>query len=152
MVDDQGAVSNSQTFTITVTAVNDAPVYTRNSLSPISSLEDESLVNISVDLINTFATAPATALDEVGNQSAIWTTSNYTRTSGNLVFDVLQIKPDGTLEYRPRKDTAGTATLTINLQDDGLGGSPHDNTATLLTISINIVEDNDALRGRVAKL
>ena len=144
LVDSLGAVSSARTFTITVTALNDAPVYTRNmSVIPIESDEDESLVNINVDLINTFATGPATALDE-GSQTALWSYVNYVRTSGNLVFDVLQIKPDGTLEYRPKKDTAGTATLDILLQDDGVDGGGNDNSAVPFTITITINEVNDA--------
>lgn len=143
--DNQSAnnLSATRTFTITVNALNDAPIYTRNmSVIPIESDEDESLVNINVDLINTFATGPATALDEV-SQTALWSYVNYVRTSGNLVFDVLQIKPDGTLEYRPKKDTAGTATLDILLQDDGLGGGGNVNSAVPFSITITINEVND---------
>ena len=142
--DSLGAFSSARTFTITVTPLNDAPVYTPNmSVIPIESDEDESLVSINVDLINTFATGPATALDE-GSQLALWSYTNYVRTSGNLVFDVLQIKPDGTLEYRPKKDTAGTATLDILLQDNGLDGSGNANSAVPLSITITINEVNDA--------
>lgn len=143
--DNQSAnnLSVSGTFTITVTPLNDAPVYTRNmSVVPIESDEDESLVNISVDLINTYATGPASALDE-SSQTALWSYVNYVRTSGNLMFDVLQIKPDGTLEYRPKKDTAGTATLDILLQDDGLGVAGNVNSAVPFNITITINEVND---------
>ncbi len=145
VIDSLNLSSVARTFTITVNAVNDAPVYSRNSgVTPIRSDEDSSLANISVDLINVFRAGPTTALDEISTQSLIWSTSGFTRTSGNLVFDVLQIRPDGTLAYRPRKDTAGTATLNINLQDSGLGLAPNDNTAASFSITITINQINDA--------
>lgn len=145
LVDNLLAVSVARTFVINVTAINDAPVYTRNlSVIPIVSNEDQSLVSINVDLINTFATARPTALDELTTQNPLWSYSNYLRTSGNLVFDVLQIRPDGTLEYRPKKDTAGTATMNILLRDDGLSGFPHSNSATPFSITITVNQVNDA--------
>ena len=149
MTDNLGAASRAprptdNTFTITVDAVNDAPIYTRNmAVIPIASDEDSSLVNIDVDLITSFAAGPATALDEIANQSLIWSTSGFTRTSGNVVFDVLQVKPDGTLEYRPRLDTAGVANLMVNLQDNGLGGAPNVNAAASFSITITINQIND---------
>ena len=82
-------------------------------------------------------------MDEIANQSLIWSTSGFTRTSGNVVFDVLQVKPDGTLEYRPRLDTAGVANLMVNLQDNGLGGAPNVNAAASFSITITINQIND---------
>jgi hypothetical protein len=144
-------LSIARTFVITVTPLNDAPVrdpkFTVGTVPPrilVNGLEDESLVqNINVPLVNSFATGPATALDET-SQSPLWSTTNYTRTSGNLVFDVLQIRPDGSLDYRARKDTAGTATFDVLLQDSGASGGLNVNSAQLFSITITIVEVNDA--------
>ena len=144
-------LSIARTFVITVTPLNDAPVrnpkFTAGTVPPrilVNGLEDESLVqNINVPLVNSFATGPATALDET-SQSPLWSTTNYTRTSGNLVFDVLQIRPDGSLDYRARKDTAGTATFDVLLQDTGASGGLNVNSAQLFSITITIVEVNDA--------
>ena len=143
-------LSIARTFVITVTPLNDAPVrdpkFTAGTVPPrilVNGLEDESLVqNINVPLVNSFATGPATALDET-TQSPIWSAINYTRTSGNLVFDVLQIRPDGSLDYRARKDTAGTATFDVLLQDSGASGGLNVNSAQVFSITITIVEVND---------
>jgi parallel beta-helix repeat protein len=146
-LDDKQLVNNfsiARTFVITVTPLNDAPVYTRNmSVIPIVSNEDQSSGNISVNLITAFAAGPATALDEVG-QATSWTRGNPALTSGNLVFDELLIRADGTLEYKPKKDTAGTATLEIFLQDNGGGLNGNVNSATPFSITITVNEVNDA--------
>lgn len=138
-----------RTFVITVTPVNDAPVnaprFATGVVPPrvlISGQEDASLVNnINVPLVNSFAMGPATALDEVG-QSPLWTLTNYMRTSGNLVFDVLQIRPDGSVDYRARKDTAGAATFNVLLQDVP-GGIQTSASATPFSVTITIAELND---------
>ncbi len=143
-------LSIARTFVITVTSLNDAPVrsprFTPGTVPPrilVNGLEDESLVqNINVPLVNSFAMGPATALDET-TQSPIWSAINFTRTSGNLVFDVLQIRPDGSLDYRARKDTAGTATFDVLLQDTGASGGLNVNSAQVFSITITIVEVND---------
>jgi len=143
-------LSIARTFVITVTPLNDAPVnsprFTPGTVPPrilVNGLEDESLVqNINVPLVNSFATGPVTALDET-TQSPIWSAINYVRTSGNLVFDVLQIRPDGSLDYRARKDTAGTATFDVLLQDSGATGGLNVNSAQVFSITITIAEVND---------
>jgi hypothetical protein len=138
-----------RTFVITVTPVNDAPVnsprFATGVVPPrvlVSGQEDASLVNnINVPLVYSFGMGPATALDEVG-QSPLWTLTNYTRTSGNLVFDFLQIRPDGSVDYRARKDTAGTATFNVLLQDIP-GGIQTSASATPFSVTITIAELND---------
>ena len=137
-----------RTFVITVTPVNDAPVnsprFAPGVLPPrvlVSGQEDASLVtNINVPLVNSFAFGPPTALDEVG-QAPLWTIVNDVRT-GNLAFDYLQIRPDGSLDYRASKDTAGTATFDVLLQDIP-GGSQTSASAALFRVTITIEELND---------
>ena len=138
--DSEGLISSvSHTFTITVNAVNDAPVRTRNPGLPIPSLEDSGLVT--VDLIDTFSPGPITALDELANQTVTWTVGSFVRSSGaiggNLVLDNLAIGSDGTLTYTPRANTAGQGTVTISLSDGTTAGTP-------FTITLVVTEVNDA--------
>lgn len=144
-------LSVARTFVITVTPLNDAPVRspkftagTNPARILINGTEDASLVqNINVPLVNSFAMGPATALDETAQQP-LWSRINFVRTSGNLVFDVLQVRPDGSLDYRARKDTAGTATFDVLLQDNGVSGGLNVNSAQPFSITITIAEQNDS--------
>lgn len=138
LVDSEGLASTvSRTFTITVTPVNDIPVFTRTS-DPVSSNEDQTPQPVLIDLINTFAAARGTALDELNTQTLTWSIGTPTTTSGNLVFDSISILADGTLQYVTRMDTAGTATLQVRLRDSGTGA----NQATFnITITVNEVND-----------
>jgi hypothetical protein len=147
LLDDAGGVA-TKTFTITVTPVNDIPVFNLNSgVNPIRSDEDTSLSDpIEVDLINTFFPARSTAIDELSGataQTTQWVLGTPVRTDGNLILDILQIRPDGTLEYRPRKDTAGTATISLRLRDSGLPGSPNVNESAIVTLTIIVKQIND---------
>lgn len=140
--DSDGLASLPQTFVLTITAVNDEPVYTLNAgVLPVVSNEDAGLQT--VDLINTFGAARSTALDELTGQTTTWVLGSATILSGNLVFDTLMVAADGTLSYTARQDTAGTATVTLKLVDNGLGTAPDDNESTTTTINITVNQIND---------
>jgi hypothetical protein len=143
LTDSEGLQSIVQTFEITITAVNDEPVYVPNiNLSnPLVSDEDAGLVTF--DLIDTFAAGPATALDEVNTQTTEWILGTPSIMTGNLVFDSIQISADGTLTYETAADTAGTATVTLSLRDNGPGIPPDDNETASITLTIQVNQIND---------
>jgi len=147
VLDNAGGVS-ARTFTLTVLALNDRPVYIVDPslVTPIVSSEDQSLVNINVPLILRSGAGPDTALDELNSQTLTWVLVNFTRdvAFGNLEFDVLQVQPNGVLEYRPRLHTFGSGVITLQLLDSGSNAPPGNfNSANFLTIPIRITEVND---------
>ncbi len=142
LTDSLGAQSVARTFTITVNPLNDEPVFTVNSVLPISVAEDAGTQNI--DLINTFAAAIATALDELGTQTLTWNLNNVQLVSGNLAMDTLSIDANGNLTFRSQQDTAGVITVDLTLQDNGATGGLNDNITNPLTIQITVNQVNDA--------
>ncbi|MGB3464500.1 MAG: Ig-like domain-containing protein, partial [Cyclobacteriaceae bacterium] len=108
------ATSAAQTFTITVNAVNDIPVFTIAS-DPATINEDAGLQTIA-----NFATA----IDEGGStdEDSQTLTFNVTQTTstGNLAFaNVPTISESGELTYSAAANTNGTATFSVTLSDDG---------------------------------
>ncbi len=133
---------NPQTFTITVTAVNDEPVFTTNSaVLPLNFNEDSGLV--SVPLISSFLEGPAGALDEPPAQKPSWVLSSPVRTSGNVVFTTFEMLDNGTFRFQTLADTAGTADFTLKLVDDGPGSAPDDNESATVSFTITINQIND---------
>ncbi|MFO0974947.1 MAG: GEVED domain-containing protein [Planctomycetaceae bacterium] len=142
LTDSLGAQSVVRTFTISVNAINDEPVYTLNPVLPISVAEDAGTQN--VDLVNTFAAAIATALDELGSQNLTWILSNVQLVSGNLSMDTLTIDSNGNLTFKSHQDTAGVISVDLTLQDDGATGGLNDNATTPFTLQITVNQVNDA--------
>ena len=144
------ATSAQRTFVITVTPINDAPVFTAtttdvrvNGSGDITTLEDAGVQTI--NYVATSAAARASALDEVGAQTPLtWTVSAPTRTAGNLAFSQLTVNPTtGALTYNTTQDTAGSATVMLTLTDAGSGVSPNINSTTRV-VTINVTQVNDA--------
>ncbi|MEJ7591420.1 MAG: GEVED domain-containing protein, partial [Planctomycetaceae bacterium] len=140
--DSVGLASVAQTFTITVTAVNDKPVFTLDPLvvPTMMTLED---IGLSVyNIVSAFDAARSTALDEIGRQTPLtWIAGTPTITSGTLVFDSFSILPNGQLQFKSRLNTAGTATVTLQLRDNG-GGAPN-NLSDIQTLNILVANVND---------
>lgn len=152
LIDDgiPSASSVPQTFVITVNPVNDAPVFTPsttdsriNGSGNITTLEDAGVQTITYPA--SFASAPATALDEVGAQKPlVWSVSSATLVSGNLSFTTLSVNPTtGVLTYNTAQDTAGSATIVLTLTDSGSAVAPNVNAGTR-TVTVNVTPVNDA--------
>ena len=123
-----------QTFTITVTPVNDAPGFTRGSNPTV--LED-----CGPQTVPAWATAitPGPA-NEAAQVLSFLVTGN---TNPGLFTIQPSLTPDGTLTYTPAPDANGTAVVTVVLHDDGgvaNGGS--DETAPQ-TITFTVTPVND---------
>jgi large repetitive protein len=123
-----------QTFTITVTAVNDAPSFTKGA--DITVLEDSGANSIA---------GWATAISAGPNEALQTLTFNVT---GNTVPALFSVGPavsaNGTLTFTTAQDANGSATITINLQDNGGTANLGVDTSASQTFVINVTPVNDA--------
>ena len=102
--------SAAQTFTITVTGVNDAPSFTAG---PNESVAEDS----GVRTVSIWATAiSAGPADEAGQTLTFNVTNN---TNAALFSAGPAVDSSGRLTYTPAVDAVGTATITLTLQDSG---------------------------------
>ena len=131
------AVSMSDTFVLTVNAVNDPPSFTLPG-NPAASNEDAG-----PQTVNAYATAISQGPNETG-QTLTFNLSQ-TGSTGSLSFTTAPaIDPTtGNLTYTAAADTFGTATFSVTLSDDGSNTPPNSNTsgAQQFTITVNAVND-----------
>ena len=118
-MDDGGIVgggddtSDPQTFTITVTDVNDAPSFTLNPDPDIAN--PKVLLTAGPQSIAGWASVSPGPPDEAGQALTFLVT-----TDNPGLFRVLPaVSPTGTLTFTPLAGFGGTATITVKLQDDG---------------------------------
>jgi len=124
--DDNGALSDPQTITITVTGTNDAPV----ALPGAASTEENTVLNGQVPV----------ASDVDGNVTGYQLTTGVGQGNGSLSFN-----PDGSYSFNPGKDFDSLAqgetrdvTFTYQAKDDnGALSDPQ-------TITITVTGTNDA--------
>jgi hypothetical protein len=139
-VDDGGTVpggsdtSPPQTFTITVTEVNDPPSFTAGPDQSV--LEDSGPQTVG---------AWATAISP-GPASEVGQPVSFSVAAGNpaLFSAQPQVQPNGTLTYTPAANASGSTTVTVQAVDDGgtaFGGS---DTSAPQTFVITVAEVNDA--------
>ena len=127
--DSAGATSGSQTFTITILAVNDAPVFTVGGNQTVN--EDAGL-----QTVNGFVTGigPGGGPDE----SAQTVSFNVSNSNGALFLTAPSITPAGTLTYQSLPNANGTATVTVTATDSG-GATSGSQTFTITITAVNDV-------------
>ena len=126
--------SASVTFTITVTAVNEAPSFTAGANQSV--LEDSGAQSIAG-----WATAISKGPANEASQNLTFTASADTP----ALFAVQPaIAPDGTLTYTPAADANGSATITVSLADDGGTANGGQDTSGSITFTITVTAVNDA--------
>jgi hypothetical protein len=128
---DESAV---QTFTITVTAVNDAPTFTKGTDPTV--LEDAAAQTIT-GWATAIAAGPA---DEAGQTVTFAVTNN---TNAALFSTQPAISVNGTLTYTPAANANGSATVTIQLSDNGGTANGGDSTSDTQAITITVTAVND---------
>lgn len=130
-----GGVDTSapQTFTITVTAVNDAPSFT-------VGLDQTVNEDAGAQTVNPWATGiSAGPADEAGQMLTFSITNN---TNPTLFSAGPNISATGVLTYTPAAETSGSATVTVQLMDDGgTANGGQDVTTHTFDITINAVND-----------
>ena len=122
--------TSSQTFDITITAVNDAPSFTQGGDQAV--LEDAG-----AQKVGGFVTAVDDG-DPEADQSVTISTTN----DNNALFSVQPTITNGELTYTPAPDANGTAVVTITATDDGgTDNGGVDTAADTFVITVTAVND-----------
>jgi CSLREA domain-containing protein len=121
--------SASQTFTITITPLNDAPTFTKGGNQTVNN-------NGGPQTVNNWATniSPGPA-DESGQTVSFQVTAN---SNPSLFTVVPAISSTGTLTYQPATNAGGTATISLNLKDNGGTANGGQDTSGSQSFSITI--------------
>jgi hypothetical protein len=125
--------SPDQTFTITITPVNDAPTF--GLTTPPSVLEDAGAQSVSAVLSSPLPGPP----NESGQTLTLTVTNN-----NNLMFSAQPSidLPTGTLTYTAAANANGSALVTVVLKDNGgVANGGIDATTKTLTIYVTAVND-----------
>ena len=125
--------SAAQTFTITVTAVNDVPSFTGAPIRPSSKTPVRSRSPggppRSAPALSTRPVRPSTSSSANNN---------------NALFSVQPaVAANGTLTYTPAADASGAATVTVQLHDNGgtAGGGADTSAGQTFAITVTAVND-----------
>ncbi|KPA19103.1 secreted protein containing PKD domain protein [Candidatus Magnetomorum sp. HK-1] len=125
--------SNSKTFIISVTNINDEPSFT---IGPDQSIKEDSRPQqIAAWATNINAGA--------SNEAAQRLTFNLEPSNTSLFLVQPQVRSDGMLIYTPAPNAFGTAEVRITLLDDGGTQNNGDNTSSTKTFNINLRPVND---------
>ncbi|MEO8268418.1 MAG: hypothetical protein ABI557_01785, partial [Aureliella sp.] len=133
--------SSPQTFTITLTPVNDAPFLSVPTTLDVN--EDQGMVQIPNFAVN-LGPGPLTAVDEVGQSLTIVTTTAPADVSAFTVLPT--IDPNGTLRFQTRPDYNSLIKpllVTVQVTDNGSAVAPNVNRSALKTFTIAVAPVND---------
>jgi gliding motility-associated-like protein len=138
MLSDNGGTANggvnnsSQTFTITVNSINNAPSF-------VKGVNQIVLEDASAQSINNWATSISAGPADESSQTLSFGLTN----TNNALFSVQPaISTTGTLTYTPAPNASGSATVTVTLSDNGgTANGGIDNSTQTFTITINSVND-----------
>ena len=126
--------SAAQTFTITVTGINDAPSFTAGPNQTV--LEDAGAQSV-----NPWATAISAGPPNESGQLLDFIVSN----DNNALFSAQPaVSPSGALTYTPAANANGSATVTLSLHDDGGTANGGVDTSPPQTFTITVTPVNDA--------
>ena len=134
-VDDGGTAngghdtSATQSFTISVTAVNDAPTFTIGAGQTAVSLLGAQTVN---DWAKSISPGPA-------DEAAQTVTFKVTASNPSLFAVQPQVSSTGKLTYTPKALALGSTTVTVTLTDNGGTASGGHDTSAPQTFTITIV-------------
>ena len=125
--------SADQTFTITVTAVNDVPSFTKGANQTVN--EDSGPHTVAP-----WATAISKGPANESGQSVDFIVGN----DNNALFTTQPaVSPSGTLTYTSAPDANGSATVTVRIHDDGGTANGGVDTSADQTFTITITAVND---------
>jgi len=127
--------SATQTFTINVTAVNDAPSFVAGANQTVNE-------DAAAQTINPWATAISPGPADEAAQTVSFSISN--NSDPGLFSALPAVSPTGVLTYTPAADANGSATLTLILTDSGSNTPPNVNVSAPQTFTITISAVNDA--------
>gem|GEM_PF-2151075 len=125
--DNAGGTSASQTFVITVNAVNDTPSFTKGADQTVNE-------DAGAQTINGWATAISAGPANESTQTVSFNVSN----NNNALFSVQPaISSTGVLTYTPAANAFGTSTVTVTVSDNAGGTSA----SQTFVITVNAVND-----------
>jgi hypothetical protein len=129
-----GGVDTSapQTFTLTITAVNDEPSFTAGGNVTVN--EDS----------GAYSTAWASAISAGPNEGSQTVTFVVSNDNNALFASQPAIDASGVLTFTPAADANGSATVTAYLTDDGGTANGGDDTSASVTFTITVNAVNDA--------
>ena len=116
--------SDNQTFTITITAVNDPPSFTKGGDQAVS--EDSG-----AQTVNNWATN----INDGDPELPQVLTFNVSNNNSTLFSVQPAVSSTGTLTYTPAPDAFGIATVTVTLSDDGDGSNQSSPQTFIITIT-----------------
>ena len=124
--------SASQAFTINVTAINDAPSFTKGANQTVNE-------DAGAQAVPGWATAISAGPANESTQTALFSATN----DNNALFSSQPaVDTAGNLTYTPAANANGTATVTVTLTDNGSNVAPNvNNTTQSFTITVNPVND-----------
>jgi CSLREA domain-containing protein len=132
-VDPAGSESGPATVSITVTAVNDAPSFTKGSdLTVDEDSGPQSVPN--------WATGISAGPGEGGQAVTFSVTGN---TKPALFSAAPAVSPSGTLTYTTAPNANGSAAITLIARDDGGTANGGQDTSATQTFTINVTPVND---------
>ena len=145
-----GSLSDTNTITLVLSAVNDAPVATVPSSIPVIEDSVAALTGISfsdVDagsgIVTVTLSVPAGTLSAVsGAGVAVGGTASALILTGTIA-DINSYIGNSKITYLPPLGFNGTHVLTVTISDGGNGGSGGSKTHTV-TVDLNVAELNDA--------
>ncbi|HYW72478.1 MAG TPA: choice-of-anchor Q domain-containing protein [Pyrinomonadaceae bacterium] len=126
--------SAPQSFTITVNSVNDTPSFTKGQNQTVNE-------DAGAQTVTNWATAISAG---PANESSQVLTFQVTGNTNSALFSAPPaISATGTLSYTPAANANGSATITINLKDDGgtANGGNDTSVSQTFTITVNAVND-----------
>ena len=141
-VQDNGGTANggvdldpsADTITVTVTAVNDVPSFTKGADQTV--LEDAAAQSVA-----TWATALSAGPANESGQVLNFIVSN----NNNALFSVQPaVSAAGTLSYTPAANANGLATVSVQIHDDGGVANCGVDTSAIQTFTITLTAVNDA--------
>ena len=146
-VSDNGGTANGgvdsvgpQSFTITITAVNDLP--TLDAIAdPAAILEDAALQTVNLAGISTGS------VGESAQPLQVTAVSGNTAVIPNPTVTWVSPSPTGSLAYTPVANASGSAVITVTVTDGGLDndlGTAGDNGTVVRTFTVTVTAVNDA--------
>lgn len=126
--------SASQTFTITINAVNDPPSFTKGADQTVA--EDSGFVNVF-----NWATNISTGAQNEFQSINFVVTNN---TNPNLFSSSPAVFSSGTLQFMPAANASGVADITIVAKDSGGTANGGNDTSAPQTFRITVTAVNDA--------
>src|SRR6184192_2242029 len=126
--------STTQTFAITVNAVNDAPSFTKGVDQTVNE-------NSGPQTVAGWATAISAG---PANESVQALAFQVINDNNGLFAAQPTISPDGTLRYTPAANAYGAASVSVTLKDDGGTANGGVDTSTTQTFAITVNAVNDA--------